>query len=154
MYLLQNFVCLEIYSSIKTDSSSLAQYICRSFRVLYGSVWDKKIRTPPAEASVGVCPILYPGISVLLVREFFCESLLLLMHIVLKLASRRLRKVTRSLMCEDNNDIFKCNNEKPCCFSFQFFWIHGFQSSHSSHSGISSVHAGLSQELGSTLSFL
>ena len=80
-----------------------------------------KIRAPPAEASVGVCPILYPGIPVLLVREFFCESLLLLMHIVLKLASRRLRKVTRSLMCEENNGIFKCNNEKSCCFSFQFF---------------------------------
>ena len=70
------------------------------------------IRAPPAEASVGVCSILYPGILMLLVSGFFCESLLSVMHIISNLVSRRLRKVTSSLMCEDNDNIFKCNNEK------------------------------------------
>ena len=78
------------------------------------------IKAPPAEAPVGVCSILYPGILILPVSGFFCESLLSVMHIISNLVSRRLIKVTSSLMCEDNDDTFKCNNQKSCCFILIF----------------------------------
>ena len=78
------------------------------------------IKAPPAEASVGLCSILYPGILMLLISGFFCEILLSVMHIISNLVSRRLRKVISSLMCEDNNEIFKCSNEKLCCFILIF----------------------------------
>ena len=75
---------------------------------------------PPAEASVEVCSILYSEILMLLVSGFFCERLLSVMHIISNMVSRRLRKVTSSLLCEDNDDIFKCNKEKSCCFILIF----------------------------------
>ena len=74
------------------------------------------IKAPSGEAYVGACSILYPRILMLLVSGFFCESLLLVMQIMSNLVSRRLEKVTSSLMCEDKDDIFKCNNKRSCCF--------------------------------------
>ena len=103
-------------SSIKTDSSFLGQYICRSFHTLYCSVWDTNIKAPPAETTVGLCSILYPVILMLLMSWFFCKSLLSIMHIITNLVSRRSRKVTSLLMCEDKDDMFKCNDEDSCCF--------------------------------------
>ena len=100
---------------IKTDSSFLGQYIWRSFRTLHYRVWDMNIRAPQAETSVGVCSISFPGILMLLVSGIFCQILLSVMHIIWILVSRRLRKVTSSLICEDKDDISKCNNEKSCC---------------------------------------
>ena len=108
----------------------MRHYLCRSFRTLYCSVWEMNIRALPVETLVGVCSILYPGILMLVVCGFFCESLLSIMNIMSNLVSRRLRKVGSSLMCEDKNNIFKCNKVNSCCFIL-FFWIHWIQSSHS-----------------------
>ena len=111
---------LEIIGSIKTDSSCLGKYICRSFRTIYCSVWDMNIRHPPTSRCLcwGMFDIMTKDID-LAWEQIFCENLLSVMHILSNLISKRLRKVSSSFMCEDNDDIFKCN-EKSCCFILTF----------------------------------
>ena len=57
-----------------------------------------------APTSVGVCSISYPGILMLFASGFFCESLLSVMHIISNLVLRRLRKLTTSNMCKENDE--------------------------------------------------
>ena len=74
------------------------------------------IRAPVAEVSVGLCSILYSSILMLLVSGFFCEDLLSVMHIISSLFQSGLS----SFICENNDDIFRRNNEKSCCFIWIF----------------------------------
>ena len=61
--LIKRLFLLGISTSVNTDSSSLGQYIGKSFWGLHERFWEIQIKVPPAEDSVGVCSILKPGRS-------------------------------------------------------------------------------------------
>ena len=67
---------LGISTSINVDSNSLGQYIWRLFLGLYESrFWKIEIKVPQSENSVGVCSVLKPGKSILVVCGCFVDTI-------------------------------------------------------------------------------
>ena len=67
------------------------------------------IRVPPDGDSVGVCSILYPRMSKLIVTRFFCEILFSEIHNMPTFAVSRLRGTFRLSICEESEDILRCS---------------------------------------------
>ena len=112
---------LGISTSINVDSNSLGQYIWRSFLDLYERFWKIYIKVPPAEDSVGVCSVLKHGRSMLVVCVCFVEILLSERHIISTLWLTRLRKVLKSSICAEMEEMFQGRMGKTCClFIFSF----------------------------------
>ena len=93
---------------MNVDWSSIGEYIWRSLRNFYKSFSDMYISVPPAEASVGVCSILYPSMLSLVVTRFLCDSLLSDIQIISVLLDGKLRNISRSSICDESEDMFKC----------------------------------------------
>ena len=66
------------------------------------------INVLPAEASLGVCSMLYPEILRLVVTQFFCESLPSNIQIMSALLDSKLRNIFRPSICNESEDMFKC----------------------------------------------
>ena len=99
---------LGIIIFMNVDGSSIGEYIWRSLRNFYKSFSDMCISVPPAEASVGVCSMLYPRLLSLVVTRFLCDSLLSDIQIISALLDSKLKNISRSSICDESEDMFKC----------------------------------------------